>query len=115
MEKYTIEWKAEPETYYARHTAATKYTADGFEIWKGKRYIGYGCIYGANEWHLVRKSDGEYLHSGPSAKECKGALEYYLNTGRTCGSNIVFNDDFTDYTYKRSARSLRAEARRRRK
>lgn len=116
MEKYTVEWKTlnvvtdVPMLFL--ETGAKRYVSDEYYIWKGRRHI-FSSIYSADEWHLVRKSDKECIHSAKTAKECKGALEYLLKTGRKVGgSNITFNEDFTSYEFKRSARSLRAEARR---
>lgn len=103
--KYTIKWTALEDTDYT-HTAATKYVADGFVLWKGRRRV-LSCIYSADEWHLIRTADGNELHYAKTAKECMGALEYCLRKGEdiysidgchvSCG--IKFNDDFSDYTF----------------
>lgn len=101
--KYRIDWVKEKETNH-RHTAATRYVADGFVIWKGKRRV-FSSIYSANEWHLIRVSDGRELHYGKTAKECMGALEYSIRRGMdiykiddtcvACGAK--FRDDFGNW------------------
>ena len=98
--KYSKDWKRVADTNY-RHTASTKYESDGFVVWKGK-YRVFSCIYSANEWHLQRIADGKILHSGKTAKECKGALEYAIKAGRdvhtiestNIWSGVKFDEEF---------------------
>lgn len=100
MANYTINWTAKPETDYT-HTASTKYEADNFVIWKGKKRV-LSVIYSADEWHLIRKSDGQELHSGKTAKECKSVLEYAIKRGEDINadnitrwySGVKFDDEF---------------------
>lgn len=89
MKKYSINWTAKPETDHT-HTASTKYEAENFIIWKGKKRV-FSVIYSANEWHLIRKSDGQELHFGKTAKECKCFLEYALKSGKDINTEICFN------------------------
>ena len=103
--KYTVNWQATKDEYW-HHTASTMYEADGFRIWKGRICVRT-CIYTSDEWHLERLSDHKILHSGKTAKECKGALEYCIKHGKDIyamensglGYDIVFNEDFTNYEY----------------
>ena len=98
--KYTVDWK-QVKDMSGRHTAETKYEADGFVIWKG-RYNVFSSIYSSNEWHLVRIADNKVLHSGITAKECKGALEYAIRCGKDIHTmdntgtwhGVKFTEDF---------------------
>lgn len=90
--KYTINWTAVADNSYD-HTASTKYVADNFVIWKGRRCY-YGALYTADEWHLDRKSDGKELHVGKTAKECKGILEYALKHGHDINKEDYFSGYF---------------------
>lgn len=97
---YTIKWEAVKDTDY-RHTASTKYVSDNFVIWKGKKRV-ISCLYSANEWHLIRKSDGAELHSSIIAMECRDLLEYAIKKGTDVNTaeslygfrGIKFDDDF---------------------
>ena len=70
------------------HTAMTIYETDGFRVWRGK-YQVFDCLYSANEWHLERLSDHRILHSGKTAKECMGTLEYAIRHGMDISADIL--------------------------
>lgn len=111
MKKYMIDWtamKANPNTD-SRSTANTIYKADGFKIWKGKRHISYGVFYTADEWHLVRASDGKNLADGKTAKSLKDGLEHALRAGVDIyhddhillyGDDAIYDDEFNVIGYK---------------
>lgn len=105
MKQYSIEWTATPETGIGRkYTAATRYVADGFYIWKGRRYIDFN-FYTADKWHLIRVSDGKCIHSATTAKQCKDALEYCMKKGYDINTmektglsgDCKFNEDCTSF------------------
>ncbi len=85
--KAIAKWKKTEDTNY-RHTAVTMYETDGFRVWKGK-YRVFDTIYSANEWHLERLSDHRILHSGRTAKECMGVLEYSIRHGEDIEGDIL--------------------------
>lgn len=99
--KYTVNWKTVKETDY-RHTATNRYESDEYYIFKGKYNVCYS-LYTSDKWHLIRKSDNERIHSCSTAKECKGVVEYlkkHPERENVGGSEIVFNEDFTDWKFK---------------
>lgn len=96
--KYTVNWEKHKDTDWD-HTASTLYVTDGYKIWKGKRRI-FSIIYSADKWHLVRTKDNYEVHSGKTAKECMGCVEYAIKHGRDVADvhlweGVKFNDDFT--------------------
>ena len=103
MANYTVNWTKEKETRTGwEYTASTRYRTDGFLVWKGK-YRVFSIIHSADEWHLERLSDHRILHSGRTAKECMGVLEWAVRNGKDTQADVIglglwsgvcFDDDF---------------------